>query len=164
MSLDNTPGFCIQCKNGLDCPRTKLVDDYLCSRCQTTCQNCDFPVMRPLTNSIGLPIDKSHLLCVYCYNNKCSYTCEHFSSKMLWHDPTPTLRCEQCDKDFITTDCTSWEFGTKYYAMFSVVSGKPICEKCYKNAPHSEYCMTCKKRFLSRNKLFKHLVDTKHYF
>jgi hypothetical protein len=65
MATNRIPGQCVVCNSILIQKRINLVDEYLCTKCQTYCQKCNTPVMSKLTNGIGIPIDKTHLLCPY---------------------------------------------------------------------------------------------------
>ena len=152
---------CYVCKEPINFPRKQLIDEHLCKKCQTTCQICDAPVMSPMTNSFGTPIDKEHLLCIYCF--KGCYEVEHCSSSYkLFDKKDHRLQCGLCCRKF-EPDYQWNPYGCKYYAKYSVTTGLPICDKCYLTAPKSDYCRTCHKRFPSRNKLFNHLKETDHY-
>ena len=152
---------CCVCDKTINFIREHLIDEYLCKQCQTTCQICDAPVMYPLVNGFGIPIDKKHLLCKYCYqgcfDNK---TCG--SSYKIFDTDDHKQTCCLCHRKFIP-EHISWEYGLKYYATYLVATGKPICDKCFVCAPKSDYCWECRKRYPSRNQLFRHLEETNHY-
>lgn len=76
------------------------------------------------------------------------------------------LKCGKCKKNFLPESVQS-EYGLKFYAMFSNVTNKPICNTCYKNGTKydqkSATCNLCGNFFPSRNKLFKHLKELNYH-
>ncbi len=71
--------------------------------------------------------------------------------------------CSMCGKRIEIKDSLFDGYGNKYYCWHSVETGREVCKYCSKNGPKSDYCKVCKKRFPSRNKLFKHLLHNKEH-
>jgi hypothetical protein len=93
-----------------------------------------------------------------------TYESHLVESTLGWnHGPKRVMTCTLCHKKFKSNDDQWFEYGSHYYAKFHVETGQVICDACGTYSPRSDYCHKCRTRFPSRNKLFRHLLETNHY-